>query len=112
MTVATAPAARAPKPKPAITRDRYHRYTYEGQTYPGVTSVLRVLDKSDALMAWASRNTAEAALAQLDHLAGLRDTVGSGGCHQGAHGTVRLEAGRGGSGRLRHPRHGRADRAG
>ena len=75
MTVATAPA-RTAKPKPAITRDRYHRYTYEGQTYPGVTSVLRVLDKSDALMAWASRNTAEAALAQLDHLAGLRDTVG------------------------------------
>ncbi len=48
----------------------------QGQTYPGVTSILRVLDKSDALMAWASRNTAEAALAQLDHLAGLRDTVG------------------------------------
>ena len=75
MTVATA-QARTAKPKPAITRDRYHRYTYEGQTYPGVTTVLRVLDKSDALMAWASRNTAEAALAQLDHLAGLRDTVG------------------------------------
>ena len=77
MTSAPAPATHATaKPKPAITRDRYHRYTYEGQTYPGVTSVLRVLDKSDALMAWASRNTAEAALAQLDHLAGLRDTVG------------------------------------
>jgi hypothetical protein len=75
MTVATAPA-RTTKQKPAITRDRWHRYTYEGQTYPGVTSILRVLDKSDALMAWASRNTAEAALAQLDHLAGLRDTVG------------------------------------
>jgi hypothetical protein len=27
-------------------------------------------------MTWASRNTAQAALAQLDHLAGLRDTVG------------------------------------
>ena len=60
------------KVTPAITRDRWHRYTYEGITYPGVTSVLRVLDKSDALMAWASRNTAEAALAQLDHLASLR----------------------------------------
>ena len=77
MTVATPPpVTRTPKPKPAITRDRYHRYTYAGQTYPGVTSILRVLDKSDALMAWASRNTAEAALAQLDHLASLRDTVG------------------------------------
>ena len=49
-------------------------------------------------MAWASRNTAEAALAQLDHLAGLRDTVGAGGRHQGTHRTVRLEAGRGGRG--------------
>ena len=77
MTVATPlQVARTLKPKAAITRDRYHRYTYEGTTYPGVTSILRVLDKSDALMAWASRNTAEAALAQLDHLAGLRDTVG------------------------------------
>ena len=63
MTTAAVPATRsAAKPKPAITRDRYHRYTYEGTTYPGVTSVLRVLDKSDALMAWASRNTAQAAL--------------------------------------------------
>lgn len=77
MTTVAAPVARAAaKQRPAITRDRWHRYTYEGQTYPGVTSVLRVLDKSDALMAWASRNTAEAALAQLDFLAGLRDTVG------------------------------------
>ena len=80
MTVAPAVVApTAAKPKPAITRDRYHRYTYQGTTYPGVTSILRVLDKSDALMAWASRNTAEAALAQLDHLAGLRDTVGPDG---------------------------------
>jgi len=54
MTVATAPA-RMTKQKPAITRDRWHHYTYAGQTYPGVTSILRVLDKSDALMAWASR---------------------------------------------------------
>jgi hypothetical protein len=76
MTVATARARTTANSKPAITRDRWHRYTYAGLTYPGVTSILRVLDKSDALMAWASRNTAEAALAQLDHLASLRDTVG------------------------------------
>jgi hypothetical protein len=63
------------KPKPAITRDPYHRYTYEGQTYPGVTSVLRVPDKSDALRAWASRNTAEAALAQLDEVRSLMPVV-------------------------------------
>ena len=77
MTVATAPRrTRSTKAQLAITRDRYHRYTYEGVTYPGVTGIIRVLDKSDALIAWASRNTAEAALAQLDHLASLRDTVG------------------------------------
>jgi hypothetical protein len=68
--------ARTAKPKPAITRDRWHKYTYQGVTYPGVTGIIGVIDKSDALIAWASRNTAEAALAQLDHLAGLRDTVG------------------------------------
>lgn len=80
MTVATAPRrTRLPKAQIAITRDRYHRYTYAGQTYPGVTGIIGVIDKSDALMAWASRNTAEAALAQLDHLASLRDTVGPDG---------------------------------
>lgn len=46
----------------AITRSADHHYTYEGVTYPGVTSILKVLDKSDALMNWAARQTAEAAL--------------------------------------------------
>jgi hypothetical protein len=46
-----------------ITRSADHRYTYLGNTYPGVTGILKVLDKSDALMAWAARNTAEAAIA-------------------------------------------------
>lgn len=73
---AMAMVPRSMKPKPAITRDRYHRYTHLGITYPGVTSIIKVVDKSDALIGWASRNTAEAALAQLDHLASLRDTVG------------------------------------
>ncbi len=74
--LATAPAAPA---LPAITRDRYHRYTYQGKTYPGVTGILKVLDKSDALMAWAARNTAEAALSQIDSLASLRANVGDEG---------------------------------
>ena len=60
----------------AITRSASHQYTYDGNTYPGVTTVLKVLDKSDALMAWAARQTAEAALENLDTLQGLRDTVG------------------------------------
>jgi hypothetical protein len=50
----------------AISRSSDHRYTYAGETYPGVTGILRVLDKSDALMAWAARNTAEAALELMD----------------------------------------------
>ena len=50
----------------AITRSADHRYTYEGVTYPGVTSILKVLDKSDALMGWAARQTAEAAIALME----------------------------------------------
>ena len=46
----------------AITRSADHRYTYLGKTYPGVTSILGVLDKSGPLMAWAARETAEAAV--------------------------------------------------
>lgn len=71
-----APTTRTPKPKPVVTRDRYHRYTYAGVRYPGVTGILKVIDKSDALMAWAARNTAEAAIAQLANLQSLVDTVG------------------------------------
>ena len=48
-----------------ITRSSDHRYTFEGKTYPGVTTVLKVLDKSDALMNWAARQTAEAAVGML-----------------------------------------------
>src|SRR5688572_11980794 len=47
---------------PAIQRSADHRYTYEGETYPGVTSILDVLDKSGPLMGWAARQTAEAAI--------------------------------------------------
>lgn len=59
-----------------IQRSADHQYTFDGQTYPGVTGILKVIDKSDALMAWAARNTAEAALGMLDTLPHLRDTVG------------------------------------
>jgi hypothetical protein len=44
----------------AITRSPSHEYSYAGATYPGVTGILKVIDKSDALMAWAARQTAEA----------------------------------------------------
>lgn len=66
---------------PAIVRTQDHRYIYQGQTYPGVTGILKVLDKSDALMAWASRNTAEAALElfRSGSLQSMLETVGPGG---------------------------------
>jgi hypothetical protein len=62
-----------------ITRSVDHQYTYEGQTYPGVTSILRVIDKSDALMRWASRKTAEAALGLLEELPNMLGQVGTEG---------------------------------
>ena len=46
----------------AIQRSADHRYTFEGVTYPGVTSILGMLDKSGPLMSWAARQTAEAYL--------------------------------------------------
>jgi hypothetical protein len=48
---------------PAIQRTQDHRYGYNGQWYPGVTDILKVIDKSGALMTWAARQTAEAAIA-------------------------------------------------
>ena len=47
---------------PAIIRTQDHRYYYEGTEYPGVTSILKVLDKSDGLVPWAARETAKAAV--------------------------------------------------
>lgn len=57
MTVLDAP------PLGGITRSADHRYTFDGKTYPGVTGILSVIDKSAALMSWAARQTAEAAVA-------------------------------------------------
>lgn len=63
----------------AIQRSADHQYTYEGKTYPGVTGVLKVLDKSGPLMAWAARNTAEAAIEQVKNLPSLLASVGAEG---------------------------------
>jgi hypothetical protein len=64
---------------PAITRSTDHHYRYAGETYPGVTGVLGVLDKSGPLMGWASRETAKAAVAQIANLPSLLETVGEEG---------------------------------
>jgi hypothetical protein len=68
---------------PAISRSTDHRYTFQGVVYPGVTGILKVIDKSDALMSWAARQTAEAAIGLAesgtdvaDGLHALLNTVG------------------------------------
>lgn len=55
---------------PAIIRTQDHRYYYEGAEYPGVTSILKVLDKSDGLVPWAAKETAKAAVS-LSHTGAL-----------------------------------------
>ncbi len=67
----------APKPKdiPAITRDRYHRYTYRGVTYPGATGQAGILDKP-ALAGWKSKLTAEAAIELVEELPTIIKAVG------------------------------------
>lgn len=59
-----------------ITRSIDHRYTYEGRTYPGVTGILKVLDKSGPLMSWAARQTAEAFVATIDDIPRLIENIG------------------------------------
>jgi hypothetical protein len=58
-----------------ITRSADHRYTFDGKTYPGVTGILSVIDKSAALMSWAARQTAEAALGLIPARQGPQDTA-------------------------------------
>ena len=63
-----------------ITRSADHVYTYKGKEYPGVTSILDVIDKSGPLMTWAARQTAEAAVEMYpDALGSLIATVGEAG---------------------------------
>ena len=61
----------------AIQRSADHRYTFEGRTYPGVTSILGMLDKSGPLVGWAKRKTAEIFLANMTTtIPGLLESVG------------------------------------
>ena len=62
-----------------ITRSLDHHYTFDGVTYPGVTGILAVLDKSGPLMAWASRMTAEAAVGMAETLPLLIQQTGQEG---------------------------------
>jgi hypothetical protein len=58
---------------PQIIRTDDHRYIYAGREYPGVTGILDVVDKSGALMHWAAKNTAEAALALMGTVVQVAD---------------------------------------
>ena len=81
VTIATLPprATRAAKPRLAIARDRYHRYTHEGVVYRGTTSIIGVLDKSDALMPWAAKQTATAAVGLVNELPAMLAAMGPDG---------------------------------
>ena len=49
-----------------LTRDEKHRYSWnEGAKVPGVTSVMKMLDKSGPLVGWAKRETAACAVRNL-----------------------------------------------
>jgi hypothetical protein len=60
----------------AIQRSADHHYTFDGKTYPGVTGILKVLDKSGPLMAWAARQTAEAAINLYPQFQPIMNTTG------------------------------------
>ena len=62
-----------------ITRTPDHHYIFDSVTYPGVTSIVKILDKSGPMMAWASRMTAEAAVRMSGTLPHLIETVGAQG---------------------------------
>lgn len=63
-------------PPVGIHRTAKHTYYWNGDgPFPGVTSVLKVIDKP-ALVAWAKRETAECAVRNIDLLAGMTRTGG------------------------------------
>lgn len=52
-----------------LTRDDKHRYSWnEGPKVPGVTSIIKTLDKSGPLVGWAKRETAACAIRNLSLL--------------------------------------------
>ena len=64
---------RAPKPKPRglIFRESSHRYTLDGDSVPGVTTIIGVLDKP-ALPKWAAGMVAEFVADNEEDIAALR----------------------------------------
>lgn len=65
---------------PPITRSIDHRYTYQGITYPGVTSIIESVGSSfGAAAGWGAKQTADAAIRLLPELPKMLDTVGEAG---------------------------------
>lgn len=62
-----------------ISRSADHRYTYQGATYPGATTILGMLDKSGPLMGWAARETATAAVRLVNELPAMIAATGEAG---------------------------------
>jgi hypothetical protein len=61
-------------PSVGIYRTDDHRYYYGGQgPFPSVTTAMKMLDKSDVLMGWAKRETANFAVRNLDVLTAHRE---------------------------------------
>jgi hypothetical protein len=69
-------------PPLGLTRDAQHRYSWNDGTtvqspLPSVTTILRVLDKSGPLTAWASKAVATSAVQNLDTLVAMRAESGT-----------------------------------
>lgn len=62
-----------------IHRSEDHRYTFDGVTYPGVTGIVKILDKSGPMMAWSAKMTAQAAIELGDTFPQLLASVGPDG---------------------------------
>ena len=50
----------------AITRSDDHVYYYAGRAFPSVTTILKTIDKGYALVNWAAKSTAKAALRMME----------------------------------------------
>lgn len=60
-----------------LTRDEQHRYQWNGgPKVPGVTSIIKTLDKSGPLVGWAKRETASSAVRNLPMLAKMLEEGG------------------------------------
>src|SRR6478735_6515762 len=66
-----------------ITRDAAHRYTYEGVTYPGVSSIIECVGASfDAASGYGAKQAALAAVRLVEQLPSLIENLGEEGARK------------------------------